>query len=62
MKHRNGNHPKAVENYTAPFLVTAALLIFMLLWTLAALGGFILAGAFAVTFNTVIAILRRRRI
>lgn len=39
-------HPRAVENYTTPFLVTVAAILFMGFWLIASLYGF---GAVTVT-------------
>jgi hypothetical protein len=53
-------HPKAVENYTDAFLCSFGLLIFMGLFTLAAIFGFFWAIMAALTLNLGITYLIRR--
>lgn len=60
-KHRK-RRPMAVEDYTRAFYVAATGLIFMLLWFLAALGGFGLAAFVALGLYTCIGIFGRGRI
>ncbi len=56
----NGPHPRAVENFTTAFLAMSGLLLFVALWTLAALAGFLWVGIAAVVLDRAIGRLPRR--
>lgn len=60
-KHQN-RPPRAVENYETAFYVSATCLLFMILWLLAALGGFGLAASVAFCLYACIGILGRGRV
>ncbi len=53
--------PKQVENYTDAFLVTAGGLLFMSLWLLAAVAGFLWVMVATVGLNHMVTVLGRRR-
>jgi len=58
MSHRP--HPKEVEDYTGAFLASFGLLLFMVLWTIAAIAGMIWAVVTGFGLDKVIQRLPRR--
>ena len=54
------SHPKEVEDYTGAFLASLGLLLFMVLWTIAAVAGMIWAVVTGLGLDTVIKRLPRR--
>lgn len=53
-------HPKEVEDYTGAFLASSGLLLFMVLWTIAAVAGMIWAIVTGLGLDRVIKSLPRR--
>lgn len=51
--------PRAVENYTVPFLVTLGMLLFIALMTISAVAGFVWAAACALVLDRLIALVAR---
>lgn len=55
------NHPKSVENYTNAFLGVTALILFMALWVVGTLGGFLWIALTTATIDLGIKRLANRR-